>query len=327
MRTFIAIMLFLLALNETAFAQAPNRISYQAVIRDSEGNLVKNQSIGMAVVISSGDGLFKFMVYRELHNPQTNENGLISIEIGGGSPTLGTLEDIDWSNGSYFIGTSIDLNGGTDYTITSGSQILSVPYALFAKSTNETDPVYSASVASGITENDTSKWNNKQDKIVYSIGDEVFNGIVCWVDETGQHGLVCSKYGFSEPIRWYAGTNMFTMACGNGFGAGEMNTAIIVSKQGRGDGDTYAALACLEVGWYLPSIYELELIRENIATVNAALIAKGGNPFANAVYWSSTEIIDEPENYMAHALNMGTNPSSVWHQKKSLYMVRGVRCF
>ena len=327
MRTFIAIMLFVLSLNVTSFAQAPDRISYQAVIRDSEGNLVKNQSIGMAVVISSGEGLFKFMVYRELHNPQTNENGLISIEIGGGTPTLGILENIDWSNGSYFIGTSIDLNGGTDYTITSGSQILSVPYALCAKSANETDPLYSTSVASGITENDTSKWNNKQDKIVYSIGDEAFNGIVCWVDETGQHGLVCSKYNASEGMRWHAGTNMFTMACGNGFGAGEMNTAIIVSKQGRGDGDSYAALACLEVGWYLPSIYELQLIYENIAKVNAALIAKGGKAFDNANYWSSTEIINEPENEYANAKNMSTGQSNSLYLKKSLYKVRGVGCF
>lgn len=136
MRTFIAIMLFVLSLNLTSFAQAPNRISYQAVIRDSEGNLVKNQQISLRIAISANLGSFFIPIYGELHNPQTNENGLVSIEIGGGTSPSSAFEDIDWSSGNLFIGSYIDLNGGTDYTITSSSQILSVPYALYAEKVN-----------------------------------------------------------------------------------------------------------------------------------------------------------------------------------------------
>src|SRR5690606_20695816 len=66
-------------------------------------------------------------------NPQTNINGLVTVEIGTGIPLTGTFAGIDWSNGSYFIKTETDPTGGTNYTIVGISQLLSTPYALYAK--------------------------------------------------------------------------------------------------------------------------------------------------------------------------------------------------
>lgn len=160
-------------------AQAPSRMSYQAVVRNSSNTLVVNQSIGMRVSIlqSSVTGA---VVYSETHTKTTNTNGLVSIEIGAGTPTTGTLSSINWANGPYFVKTETDPAGGTNYTISGTSQLLSVPYALHAKTAEnfsgtitETDPVYNTSVAKGIKASDTTKWNNKLSS--YTETDPLFN--------------------------------------------------------------------------------------------------------------------------------------------------------
>ena len=115
-------------------AQVPETMSYQAVIRNSNNQLVINQAIGLRISILQGTSTGE-IVYRETYNPdpKTNANGLVTVEIGGGIPNIGTFSIIDWSAGPYFLNTETDPTGGTNYTITGTSQILSVPYALYAK--------------------------------------------------------------------------------------------------------------------------------------------------------------------------------------------------
>lgn len=151
----------------SVYAQSPDLISYQAVVRDASGNLVTETNIQMEISIIQGIILGED-VYIEIHKTSTNINGLISIEIGAGVPVSSDFSTIDWSDGPYFIKTGIDLNGGAKYTITGTNQILSVPYALHSKTADnlaggETDPVFSNSVAYGITGSDTTNWNNKSD--------------------------------------------------------------------------------------------------------------------------------------------------------------------
>ncbi len=150
----------------TVKAQAPQKMSYQAVVRNASNQLITNQSVGMQISIlqTSATGT---SVYVETQTPTTNANGLVSIEIGTGTVVSGDFTTIDWANGPYFIKTETDINGGSNYTITGTSQLLSVPYALHAKTAesisggiNETDPVFGASVANGITAADTANWNN-----------------------------------------------------------------------------------------------------------------------------------------------------------------------
>ncbi|MBK6783637.1 MAG: hypothetical protein IPG79_07655 [Saprospiraceae bacterium] len=97
---------------QTAFAQAPQKMSYQAVIRNSSNTLVINQQVGIRVSILKGSSTGT-EVYREIFNPNpaTNSNGLVSLEIGAGIPLSGTFAGIDWANGPYFIKRKQTLQG------------------------------------------------------------------------------------------------------------------------------------------------------------------------------------------------------------------------
>jgi len=152
----------------TLLAQAPEKMSYQAVVRDASNALVASQAVGVQISIlqTTATGT---AVYVETQTPTTNINGLVSIEIGSGTVVSGTFNTIDWSNGPYFIKTETDPTGGTNYTINGTSQLMSVPYALHANTADsivgglnitETDPIFSASIANGITGADTTNWNN-----------------------------------------------------------------------------------------------------------------------------------------------------------------------
>jgi len=147
------------------FSQAPLKMSYQAVIRDAGNNLVVNHAIGMQISILQGS-VSGTQVYQEVRTSSTNANGLISIEIGGGTG----FDTISWNRGPYFLQTMTDPEGGTDYSITGINQLLSVPFSLHSKTAEtitgvitETDPKFKVSVASGITSSDTSRWNAKVD--------------------------------------------------------------------------------------------------------------------------------------------------------------------
>ncbi|HEX2919784.1 MAG TPA: hypothetical protein VHO50_01330 [Bacteroidales bacterium] len=126
-------------------AQAPEKMSYQAVVRNSSDGIVANTKIGMEINIRM-DSPIGAIVYSETQTPTTNINGLVSIEIGNGSG----FSTINWGNSNYFIETKIAIiEPLTSYTITGTTQLLSVPYALYAKKAEaikggivETDPVF-----------------------------------------------------------------------------------------------------------------------------------------------------------------------------------------
>jgi uncharacterized protein (TIGR02145 family) len=135
-------------LTASVFAQAPEKMSYQAVIRNSSDVLVTNTTVGMQISILQGSASGT-VVYTETQTPTTNANGLVSMDIGSGAG----FSTIDWANDIYFIKTETDPTGGTNYTIIGTSQLLSVPYALHAKTAE--------SVSGGITETDPqfNAWN------------------------------------------------------------------------------------------------------------------------------------------------------------------------
>jgi uncharacterized protein (TIGR02145 family) len=135
-------ILFIVFLTASLFAQAPQKISYQAVIRNINNQLLPNQVVGMRISILQGS-ITGTTVYVETQTPTTNANGLVSIEIGTGTIVTGTFSLIDWSAGPYFIKTETDPLGGTNYTTTGTSQLLSVPYALYAsKAANGFSGIY-----------------------------------------------------------------------------------------------------------------------------------------------------------------------------------------
>lgn len=114
-----------------AWGQAPQLISYQAIVRDAANKLVTSQSVGMKISILQGTSTGT-SVYTETQTVTTNVNGLVTIEIGNGTVVSGTMASINWLNGPYFVNVEIDPTGGTSYSISATSQLLSVPYALSA---------------------------------------------------------------------------------------------------------------------------------------------------------------------------------------------------
>ena len=149
MKKNFILAVFCLIISAMTFAQVPQKMSYQAVVRGSDNNLVTNSEISVRVSILQGsiDGE---AVYTETHSATTNANGLVTIEIGNGTSN-DDFSAINWANGPYFVKTETDMNGGDNYDIIGVSQLLSVPYAMYAQSagnvpdvsgflTEETDP-------------------------------------------------------------------------------------------------------------------------------------------------------------------------------------------
>ena len=173
----------------------------------------------------------------------------------------------------------------------------------------------------------------------YAVGQFAHGGIVFWVDQTGYHGLVCTKIDLpratnTNGTRWFGGTYSNTMAYGDGVNAGDRNTSIIISSQSFGDGGTYCARQCNELvvdeggisygGWYLPSKTELQLIYQNRSVIDQTALANGGQAFitGNWYYATSTEF----NSSEAWAVNFS---SGVAHRRDKFIptLVRAVRSF
>jgi hypothetical protein len=150
--TLLLLIISQLFITDNTSAQAPQKMSYQAIIRDATGVIVRNKPIGIRIQILQGSE-FGGSLFVETHNSTTNENGLVSLKIGGGTWVYGSLAGISWADGPYFLKTETDPNGGTDYSITGSSELLSVPYALFAGSSM---PVGSIIMYSGVWNFDSS---------------------------------------------------------------------------------------------------------------------------------------------------------------------------
>lgn len=129
MKYFVS-LLVLITVGHQVFAQAPQKFSYQAVIRNENNTLVCG-IVGVRVSILQGDANGE-MVYQETHTVETNTNGLMTLEIGDGTVVSGDFSAIDWADGPYFLKVETDPTGGSNYTIESVQQLLSVPYALYA---------------------------------------------------------------------------------------------------------------------------------------------------------------------------------------------------
>lgn len=128
--TFIATVF----LTATLLAQVPQKLSYQAVIRDADDNLITNSDVGIkfSILVGSENGT---SIYTESITTTTNSNGLVSLMFGGGSG----FANIDWGSSAYFLKTEVDPNGGNNYTISGTSQLLSVPYAFHAGTADNVD--------------------------------------------------------------------------------------------------------------------------------------------------------------------------------------------
>ena len=251
------------------FAQAPEKMSYQAVVRDGNNNLVSSTAVGMQISILQGSPTGS-AVYVETQTPTSNADGLVSLEIGDGSVVSGDFSTIDWANGPYFIKTETDPTGGTNYTITGTSQLLSVPYALHAKTAE------SVNDGSGYT---------------HYIGELFGGGIVVavWKENGVEHGLIASLTDVSVSSVWSSVSPFSDIGIEVQSPIdGQANTATMIA-QGDVSGAAYICDNYSSGGftdWYLPAIWELNKCFEAALIVNNILGENDGFKFE--MYWSST---------------------------------------
>jgi hypothetical protein len=290
-------------------AQSPNRMSYQAVVRDSSNVLVTNHAVGMQISILQGSASGS-AVYVETQTATSNDNGLVSIEIGGGTTVSGTLDFIDWGNGPYFVKTETDPDGGNNYSISGTSQLLSVPYALYAKN------------AGTITGDSCFK---------HYIGEKFGGGVIfhLWKDTAHvEHGLIIDLVDLNKLKAWSNVTSAFggTEAQSSWNGLGNSND--ITAQAGH---TSSAASLCLnsvnggQSDWYLPSIHELNMLWNNYYTVARALSQiAGATEISFKPYWSST--VSALTTY-PYALYFYTGDANYSNTKDAKHYVRAVRAF
>ncbi|MGB1307399.1 MAG: DUF1566 domain-containing protein [Oceanihabitans sp.] len=279
------------------YSQAPEQISYQSIIRDASGDLVQNQNVGIQISILQGSDTGT-LVYVETHMVTTNENGLATLSIGTGT-TSGDLATINWETGPYYIKSETDPQGGTNYTIAGTSQLLSVPYALYAKTSG----------------------NNSSCGL--SIGDTYQGGIVFYLDPSGCHGLICAPMDQSTGAAWGNFYHETSVANGTGLFEGIYNTKAIVWES---DGTVTAASICQDLSlsgyedWYLPSIYELNLMYLNIGQGNSLGLGDVGG--FSSYYWSSSDVNSQYAWYQNFTFGGQTR-----RVKSAVHPVRAIRRF
>jgi hypothetical protein len=128
----ISTLLILAFCGTIGFSQAPQNFRYQTVVRNNAGELIANQSVGIriSILLNSPTGL---VVFSETYNLITSPVGLINLSVGTGAAETGSIEEIQWGSGTYFMRIDVDKDGGNNYEFMGTSQLLSVPYALYAE--------------------------------------------------------------------------------------------------------------------------------------------------------------------------------------------------
>ena len=146
MKNFL--LLVFITFSSFVYSQVPNQINYQAVARNSVGNVLPNKKIMVRLSIREGSATGS-VLYKETRTIITNSFGLFNIAIGspGADNTTGTISGIDWSTAAKFIQVEIDPDGGSSFINMGAAQLLSVPYALYAGSSNTGTPT---GVAGGV---------------------------------------------------------------------------------------------------------------------------------------------------------------------------------
>ena len=163
----IYLILICTVLSISVFAQAPQSFSYQAVVRNSSGQIISDTKIGMRISILRGSASGTVVCVEEF-TPETNNFGLVTLTVG--SENVSDFAAIDWGAGSYFIKTELDIDGGVNYSEMGTSQLLSVPYALQAKVADSVPLTGNEPAFAGWDKDTTEIWAKKGNNIYYNNG-------------------------------------------------------------------------------------------------------------------------------------------------------------
>ncbi len=317
----------------STYAQAPQLINYQAVVRNAAGQPVAAGtvvSLRFTIHDATGTGT---AVFTETQTDTANQFGLVTAKIG----RLNNLATVDWSNGLKFLQVELDPTGGSNFTDMGTQQLLSVPYALFAANSAQgpqgpTGPDgFGATGPTGLrgvagTAGATGATGASQ--FSHYIGQLYGGGIVVsvWQDSSVEHGLIASLADLGTSVEWSNVDSTLIGTTAQSQFAGEVNTAAVVAQVGQ---TASAALLCKNYtgggfsDWYLPAIWELQQVYDASMIINRVIGGTTGMQF-NARYWSSTEYDISTAwsvNFLYGFGSAGTNND----KKVKLYSVRAVR--
>jgi hypothetical protein len=288
----ISVAFIFLLFYGTTFAQVPQAIPYQAIIRNASGNIISNQPVKLRFSIhdsiASGS-----IVFSETHTLSTNGQGLVNINIGQGSVQTGAFVSINWGKNAKFIQIELDAQNNNTFIDLGTTQLMSVPYALYAKE---------SATSSGFS---------------HYVGEKFGGGVVFHVYKDSnnfEHGLIVSK---EELGRSAWGFGDIEIPNSNNQWDGESNTNTLMSFSGSANS---AASLCANYSqdgfddWYLPSIGELCLLMENKILISKSLSdIPGANPlffyFVNppAPYSQSLTYFNNGEGYWSSTTFKSTN--------------------
>lgn len=136
----VSVGLIILASFNSLAQSAPELMRYQAVARNSFAQAVTNQAVTVRVSILGGTTEGP-VIFSETHNPITSDLGLFSIQIGNGTALVGSINDIDWGGNAFFLQVELDVLGGSAFSLLGVSELVSVPYTLYASESGTAGPM------------------------------------------------------------------------------------------------------------------------------------------------------------------------------------------
>jgi hypothetical protein len=359
MKKFVLSLVVIATISLSLFSQAPEGFKYQAVVRDAGNLILKNQAVGMRMTIQQGS-IGGTTVYQETFAPFTNAYGLVNLEIGSGTVVSGDFKTIAWADGLYFIETAVDITGGISYALMGTSQLMSVPFALYANTAenvtndmvDDADADPSNEMNIGIVLNGTDLevtdgngtivtnltrlqnvytagkgidiTDNKVSTVgcTYSIGDLVpaLGGYIFYLDGSGCRGLVAKSADEPSLYQW-SSIYFDTWAFAIGPYGGAQNTQKI--KYNTAQYSLRTSPAAAQASLQNGSFNDWYLpSKDELNIMYLNLYLQGVGNFVDNYYWSSSE------HDMLGAWTQGfRNGAQYIYTKSSTNYVRAVRAF
>lgn len=280
MKKLITLLTLAFCISNLLIAQVPpNAFNYSAVARNAAGVPIANTTIGIQIGILKTSALGALQ-YQENHFVNTDAFGLFNLTVGAGAVQSGSMAAINWSNDNYYLKVGMDANGSTNFLTMGTTQLLSVPYALHAKT------------AESIVGGGTGGAGN----FTHYIGEQFGGGVIfhLFKDNAGvEHGLIVDKTDLSTAQAWSNIDQVLIGPAAQSNWDGLSNSNAIINQAGHINS---AAALCLnsanggQSDWYLPSVQELNMLWNNNYTVSRAISQIAGATQLSAAFcWSSSE--------------------------------------
>ena len=200
MKNIINILLIITTSTFTLFSQ-PDYINFQSVIRDKDNKLVIDKSVALRISLLKNSDVGSIL-YREAHHIATNSNGIATIQIGSGNNDIGNYLDIEWAKDNVYVKVEMNIDN-SGYIVVGTTQLLAVPYALFAKHTTGGGSNANYTAGDGIKIENNIITNTKPDKEINITG---IDGIK--ISGSYPNFVISDTGKTGSGVKYYAGTGI-----------------------------------------------------------------------------------------------------------------------